>query len=159
MKKLARILSLVLVAVVLCAALASCGAKPAENADDAVAALKENGYDAAKVGDVVTGEKDGEFIAINYCTDEASAKDAYEEAQEELAEAKEQLAKAEEELEKAEAELEEVKDDAILKPIAEAAVEVAQNALDKLKMYAECEIGQSGNMVWMGTKQAIKDAK
>ena len=42
MKKFVRILCLTLVAVMLCAVLASCGG-PAKNPDDAVAALKDNG--------------------------------------------------------------------------------------------------------------------
>ena len=149
---------LALVAVMACVMLASCGG-PAKNPDDAVAALKENGYDTYKVDDTVFGEKDGEFIVIEYCSDKETAKKAYEEAEKEREEAKEKLAEAKTEVDKAKAELETVKDNALLKGAAEEILELAEKALETIEMYAECEIGQSGNMVWCGTAQAIKDAK
>lgn len=44
MKKLARFLCFVLIAVLLCATLASCSGEPAAAAADAIAALKDAGY-------------------------------------------------------------------------------------------------------------------
>lgn len=75
MKKFARIMSLALVAVMLCATLASCGA-PAKDPADAVAALKEEGYVAVKLLSVVTGVKDGEAVIITYYDDADKAKEA-----------------------------------------------------------------------------------
>ena len=159
MKKFISVLSLVLVAAMLCVSLVSCGAKPADNPDDAVAALKANGYTAQKVDDYVYGEKDGEFVMIYYCENEDDAKEMFEEAEEELKDMEEELANAKKELDDAKAELEEVKDDPIQKAIAELAVQVAEKALEMVEKYEDCEIGQSGNVVWVGTSQAIKDAK
>ena len=100
MKTFAKILCLSLVAVMLCATLASCA--PAAKAEDAVSALKENGYTAAKsdylgalslaalglkgVDSVVIGTKTEkkddkttiETITIVYFTDADSAKTAEE---------------------------------------------------------------------------------
>ncbi len=100
MKTFAKILCLSLVAVMLCATLASCA--PAAKAEDALAALKENGYTAVKsdllgaaglaalgikgVDSVVTGTKTEtkddkttvETITIIYFTDANSAKTAEE---------------------------------------------------------------------------------
>ena len=101
MKTFAKILCLSLVAVMLCATLASCA--PAAKAEDALAALKENGYTTAVKSDllgaaglaalgikgvdsVVTGTKTEtkddkttvETITIIYFTDANSAKTAEE---------------------------------------------------------------------------------
>ena len=159
MKKLVRILSLTLVVVMMCAALASC-ASPAKDPKDAAAALKENGYTVTVEGEkMVSALKDDEFIVINYCDDKDEAKEMYEEAKDELADAEEELAEAREELEKAKEELEKVKDNAIQKGIAEGAVAAAEKIVEMAEKYVGCEVGQSGTVVWLGTKQAIKDAK
>lgn len=100
MKTFAKVLCLSLVAVMLCATLASCA--PAAKAEDALAALKENGYTAVKsdllgaaglaalgikgVDSVVSGTKTEkkddkttiETITIIYFTDADSAKTAEE---------------------------------------------------------------------------------
>lgn len=100
MKTFAKVLCLSLVAVMLCATLASCA--PAAKADDALAALKENGYTAVKsdllgaaglaalgikgVDSVVSGTKTEkkddkttiETVTIIYFTDADSAKTAEE---------------------------------------------------------------------------------
>ncbi len=158
MKRFTRILCFALVALMLCATLASCGG-PAKTAEEAVAALKENGYNAVQTGNVVTAEKDGEFIAITYCSDENDAKKVYDEAKDEIEDAQEELSEAKEELEKAKAKLEEVKDDPIQKGVAEIAVAAAEKAVELASKYVDAEIGQSGNVVWIGTAEAIKAAK
>lgn len=103
MKTFAKILCLSLVAVMLCATLASCA--PAAKAEDALAALKENGYTAVKsdllgaagfaaldikgVDSVVTGTKTEKVddkdklqaIMIIYFTDADAAKTAEEKVQ------------------------------------------------------------------------------
>lgn len=100
MKVFAKILSLALVAVLLCATLVSCA--PAKNADDALKALKDNGYTAVKsdllgaaglaaagikgVDSVVSGTKTEkkddqttvETVTIIYFTDADAAKTAEE---------------------------------------------------------------------------------
>ena len=158
MKKFTRILCLTLVAVMLCAVLASCGG-PAKTPEEAVAALKEKGYNATQLENVVTGEKDGEFIVINYCDNADDAKEVYDEAKAELEDAEEELAEAKAELEKAKADLEKAKDDPVQKAIAEVAVATAEKIVEMASKYVDAEIGQSGNVVWFGTAQAIKDAK
>lgn len=131
MKKFARILSLTLVAVMLCAALASCGG-PAKDPADAKAALEENGYVATNLSGlaltgtaallgvddldaVVTGAKEGEAITIFYFETSDAADAAFEKIEEKAAEAEEE--------------------------------------------YEDMVCKQSGKMIWMGTKQAVKDAK
>ena len=77
MKKFTRILCLTLVAVMLCAALVSCGG-PAKNPDDAKAALKENGYLVMPTDKVITAIniKTGDAIIITYYDDAEAAKEA-----------------------------------------------------------------------------------
>lgn len=159
MKKFVRILSLALVGVMLCGLLASCAA-PAKDPKDAAAALEENGYAVTTDGQkLVSATKEDEFIVIHYCDDADEAKELYEEAKDELADAQEELAEARAELEKAKEELEKVKDNPVQKAIAEAAVTVAEKVVETVEKYGDCEVGQSGNVVWLGTKQAVKDAK
>ena len=133
MKKFTRVLCLTLVAVMLCAVLASCGG-PAAKPADAEAALKENGYTVTtmdgivlsaaasalgldKLEAVVAGFKENEAISIYYFEDADAATAAYEKV-EKLYE-------------------EETKE-------------------DKDKEYV---FKKSGAMIYMGTKQAVKDAK
>lgn len=124
MKKFVRILALTLVAVMLCASLASCGA-PNKDPEKALAALKEEGYAAVKVGDYVSGtkvvEEDGEkkieHVTIYYYDS---------------------------------------KDDAT------AAMEKIQKLADEEKGDNDSDwvsATQSGNMIYFGTKAAIKAAK
>ena len=133
MKKFARILSFALVAVMLCATLVACGA-PAKDPDDALAALKENGYTAVKdtvasplalkalgvknVTSVVSGTKvaddKGESIIV-YFEDKDAAKDSFEKLEEYAEEEKDED--------------------------------------------ATWVVKQSGAMIYFGTEQAIKDAK
>ena len=89
MKKFVRILALALVAVMLCATLASCGG-PNKDPDKALAALKEEGYTAVKVGDYVSGTKlvkddDGkdkvEHVTIYYYDSKEDATAAMEKIQ------------------------------------------------------------------------------
>ena len=137
MKKFTRILCLALVAVMLCATLASCGG-PASNPDDAVAALKENGYTAAKdtlivpaalklagvkdIDTVISGTKIEEdvfeTITVIYFTDSDAAEAAFEKVENYASEKKDD--KAEE---------------------------------------SNWVVEQSGAMIYFGTKQAVKDAK
>ena len=137
MKKFTRILCLALVAVMLCATLASCGG-PASNPDDAVAALKENGYTAAKdtlivpaalklagvkdIDTVISGTKIEEdvfeTITVIYFTDSDAAEAAFEKVESYASEKKDD--KAEE---------------------------------------SNWVVEQSGAMIYFGTKQAVKDAK
>ena len=134
MKKFARILSFALVAVMLCATLVACGA-PAKDPDDALAALKENGYTAVKdtvasplalkalgvknVTSVVSGTKvvddKVENITIVYFEDKDAAKDSFEKLEE--------------------------------------------YAEDEKDEDATWVVKQSGAMIYFGTEQAIKDAK
>ena len=124
MKKFVRILALTLVAVMLCASLASCGG-PNKDPEKALASLKEEGYTAVKVGDYVSGtkivEEDGkqmmEHVTIYYY---------------------------------------ETKDDAT------AAMEKIQKLADEEKDDDNTDwVGatQSGNIIYFGTKAAIKAAK
>ena len=137
MKKFASIISLVLVAAMLCVTLVSCGA-PAKNPDDAVAALKDNGYAAGKdtlvipgalkllgvdgVDTVISGSKTAddkfETVTVVYFSDKDAAKAAF--------------AKVEEYAEK--------------------------NKDDKAEE-SDWVVKQSGAMIFFGTAQAIKDAK
>ena len=89
MKKFVRILALTLVAVMLCATLASCGG-PNKDPDKALASLKEEGYTAVKVGDYVSGTKiekgdDGkdklEHVTIYYFDSKEDATAAMEKIQ------------------------------------------------------------------------------
>lgn len=158
MKKLARILSLVLVAVMLCATLASCGG-PAKDPKEAADALKENGYTLLVDTDVsVIAKKDSEYIAITYCSDEEAATKAYEEAEAAIEKADEELKKAEDVL-KEQQEKYDAMEDGILKDAAKIALDAAKEAVELAKNATNYKIGQSGNVVWMGTSQAIKDAK
>ena len=92
MKKFARILCLTLAAVMLCAALASCGA-PAKEPADAAAALKDAGYTVTANTDVlVSAIKDDDHITINYCSDADEAAKKYDELKEAKEEAKEESA-------------------------------------------------------------------
>lgn len=140
MKKFVRILSLTLVAVMLCATLASCGA-PAKTAADAEAALKEEGYVVVndstvtplifkaagyELSNVVTGsksveDKDGnkqlEVVVIYYFADKDNAEKALEKVKENAKEKKD----------------------------------------DEAKDWVEPT--RSGSMVYFGTKAAIKAAK
>jgi len=98
MKKAMKLLALSLVLVMMVAALASCGG-PAADSDDALAALKENDYSAAKdtlivptalkllgvddIDSVVSGtNKDGEHITIVYFEDKDAANGAWEKVKE-----------------------------------------------------------------------------
>lgn len=137
MKNFVRILSFALVAVMLCATLASCGG-PAKDPADAVAALKENNYVAVEdktitpgllkiagidgVESVVSGsatiEDKFETVTILYFKDKDAAKAAWEKAEKYAAEDKDE--KAEE---------------------------------------SDWVVKQSGAMIYYGTKNAIKAAK
>ena len=98
MKKAIKLLALSLVLVMMVATLASCGG-PAADPDDALAALKDNDYNAAKdtllipgalkvlgvaeIDTVVSGtNKDGEHVTIVYFEDKDAANDAWEKVQE-----------------------------------------------------------------------------
>lgn len=92
MKTFAKILCLSLVAVMLCATLASCA--PASDPDKAISALKDAGYIAGKdttaipvalavlgvkgIDTVISGTKSGEHVTVIYFTDSDSAKSAEE---------------------------------------------------------------------------------
>ena len=141
MKKFVSIISLVLVAAMLCVSLVSCGA-PAKDPADAKAALSENGYVATKDDTVVPGilkiagfdctsvvtgtktveddegNKSVEHVSIYYFAD----KDAAEKA----------MTKIE---------------------------EYASDDKDEAEDSNWVATTQSGAMVYYGTKQAIKDAK
>ena len=88
MKKFIRVLALTLVAVMLCASLASCGA-PNKDPEKALASLKEEGYAAVKVDDYVSGtkivEEDGEkkveHVTIYYYASKDDATAAMEKIQ------------------------------------------------------------------------------
>jgi len=109
MKKFVSIISLVLVAAMLCVSLVSCGG-PASDPDDALAALKDNGYAAATkdtklvpaglkllgidgVDCVVSGTKVAddkvETVTIVYFTDSDAAEAAFEKLEDHAAEEKE----------------------------------------------------------------------
>ena len=158
MKKFVSVISLVLVAAMLCVSLVSCGG-PAKTADEAAAALKANGYTVTVETDgVVTAGKDDEYIVIRYFDNKDDAANAYAELEEELKEAEEELEKAQKELDEARAEVEAM-DDGVLKEMAEAGVKIAEEAVEAAEKLASAKIGQSGTVVWYGSAQAIKDAK
>lgn len=158
MKKFARILCLVLVAVMMCSLLASCGS-PAKDPKDAAAALKENGYTLTVDTDsLIVAKKDSDYITINYCTDEEAATKAYDEAKAALDKAEEELKKLEDELKEKQDEYDEMEEGA-LKDLAKIGLDAAKEAVELAKNAKNYKLGKSGNMVWMGTKQAIKDAK
>lgn len=141
MKKFVSIISLVLVAAMLCVSLVSCGA-PAKDPADAKAALEENGYVATKDDTIVPnilkiagfdctsvvtgtktveddeGNKSVEHVSIYYFAD----KDAAEKA---------------------------------MTKIEEYAADEKEDA-DDTNWVATT---QSGAMIYFGTKQAVKDAK
>ena len=137
MKKLVRIMCLALVAVMMCATLASCGG-PAKDPADALAALKENGYVAAEdtviipgtlkligvngVKSVVSGsatiEDKFQTVTIFYFEDADTAKGAMEKVEDYAADKKDDKA-----------------DD------------------------ADWVVKQSGAMIYFGTKDAVKAAK
>ncbi len=134
MKNLVRVLSLALVAVLLGAALVSCGG-PNADPEKAAEALKEADYlvtttdskigvaaaeeiyDIENLDCIVNAIAKGNAIKIFYFEDAASARDAYDEMEDDI--------------------------DEILEDIEEKDV------------VAKC----SGKMVYFGTKQAVKDAK
>lgn len=158
MKKFARILCLTLVAVMLCAALASCGA-PAKDPADAVAALKEAGYTVTVDTDaLVSAVKDGEHITIHYYDDADKAAEKYEDLKEAKEKAEEALKEAEDKLAEKQKEVEDM-EDGLAKNAAEAIVDQLQKAVDAAKEEADVVVGKSGSMAWVGTKQAVKDAK
>ena len=137
MKKFASIVAFVLVAAMLCVTLVSCGA-PAKNPDDAIAALKDNGYAAAKdstfvpaglkmlgvdgVDTVISGSKtvDDKFetVTVVYFDDKDAAKTAFEKGK-----------------------------------------EYAEDNKDDKAEETDWVVKQSGAMIFFGTNQAIKDAK
>lgn len=137
MKVFVRALSLVLVAIMLCATLASCGG-PAKEPADAVAALKENGYVAVEdkialptalkalgvdgVKSVVSGsatiEEKFETVTIVYFNDKDAAKSAMEKLEKYAADEKD----------------------------------------DKVEE-SDWVVKQSGAMIYFGTKAAAKAAK
>jgi ABC-type glycerol-3-phosphate transport system substrate-binding protein len=147
MKKFARVLALMLVATMLCAMLVACGAKPASDPKEAKDALEENGYKATHlsgvlveaassafgdgVTDIVTGIDGDDSVTIVWFEEEDDAKDFYEELEEKYEESK--------------AELDEIEDEDVKEEL--------QEELDN------AAYGISGNMVWMGTKEAVKAAK
>lgn len=132
MKTFAKVLALALVAVMMCAALVSCGG-PASDPDKAAKALEDADYIVVKADDkvslalyetmgvkklecVITAyNEDEEGIVIFYFEDKAAANDAWETIEEEAKEA--------------------TKDE------------------------EDIVIKKSGKMIYYGTKQAIKDAK
>ena len=158
MKKFTRILCLALVAVMLCASLIACGT-PAKDPKEAAAALKAKGYTVATETDsLVVAGKDGESITINYCSDEEAATKIYNELTEKQEKAKEELDKAEAELKEAQDKLDDM-EDGIAKTAQQVVVDGLKKVVETAKAAVDVEVGQSGNMVWIGTKQAIKDAK
>ena len=158
MKKFVRIFSLVIVAVMLCATLASCGG-PAKDPKDAAAALKANGYTVAVETDVlVTAGKDGEHITINYCSDEEAATKIYDELVANQDKAQEKLDEAKDALKAEQDKLDEMEDGAA-KTIQQGIVDLAKKAVEEAEKLVGVEIGKSGNMVWVGTAEAIKAAK
>ena len=148
MKKFARVLALMLVAAMLCVMLVACGSKPASDPKDAKDALKDNGYSVTLSDDAISlaasalvyggdleaiiNATDGdEYINIVWFEDEEDAQDYYDKLDEMYEEAKAKIDEIEDEDEKEE--LEEDLDNAAY--------------------------GISGNMVWKGTKDAVKAAK
>ena len=129
-----RIISAVLVCILMVGcvfALASCGG-PNKDPKEAKKALEDAEYTvnlvdgelakAAKCEAVINAfNKDGDRITIMYFLESADAKDAYDEAKDELKELEEAAKEADEEF--------------------------------------NYEVGKSGKVVWMGTKDAIKAAK
>ena len=124
MKKFSSVISLVLVAAMLCVSLVSCGG-PAKDPADAKAALEENGYLVVKVDtaillpdDVeatVLGTTDENYILITYYETSDAAEAAWEKAQEDAKELEDE--------------------------------------------YENIVCKKSGKMIYIGTEQAVKDAK
>lgn len=124
MKKFVSIISLVLVAAMLCVSLVSCGA-PAKDPADAKAALEENGYAVIKVDTAILLPDDVEatvlgtttenYIMITYYKSTDAVKSAWEKAQDEA------------------------------------------KALEGKYENVVCK--KSGKMIYIGTEQAVKDAK
>ena len=137
MKKFTRVLCLTLVAVMLCGVLASCGG-PAKDPADAKAALKDNGYtvtamDSSLISTMasVLGFKGLEAVVNGEKDGEVVSIYYFEDA------------------DAAEAAYEKVE-----KLYQEAVDELAEEGVE-----TELIFKKSGAMVYMGTKQAIKDAK
>ena len=135
MKTFAKVLALALVAVMMCAALVSCGG-PNADPEKAAKALEEAGYEvhytevgAAGIKAAVVAVKldeeaeKADFINITYYEDKEAANTAWDEAQDEIDEAKASMA----------------------------------------EMYgceeSEIVIKKSGTMIYVGTKDAVKAAK
>ncbi len=134
-KSIVKILTLALVAVMMCAVLVSCAA-PASNPDDAEKALKDNGYTVVRIDNsgigaiglavftavgiedietVITGTDGDEAITIFYFEDAEAANEQWEDVQEWSADEKDEDS------------------DWVLK--------------------------KSGKMIYAGTKEAVKAAK
>lgn len=148
MKKFARVLALMLVATMLCAMLVACGAKPASDPKEAKAALEENDYVAVlvdsdlllagaaltyggKVSATLTGTNGDEYVNVVWFEEEDDAKAYFE--------------KLEEQFDKAQEELDELEDEDEKKELQEE--------------HDKATFGRSGEMVWFGTKEAVKAAK
>ena len=156
MKKFVRVLSFALVAVMLCATLVACS--PAKTAEEAAAALKENGYTLTVNTDtVVSATKGDDYITITYCSDEAAATKIYDEAAKGLEEAQKALEDAKKELDEAQDKVDSL-EDGLEKTLSEAVLELAKEAYNVAEKAASFKVGQSGTVVWVGTAQAIKDA-
>ena len=159
MKKFVRVLALMLVASMLCVMLVACSSKPADNPEDAVAALKENGYTIVYESDeVVSAKKGDDFISIYWFDNEDDANELYEEAMELKEEAEEALEKLKDELKEAQDELDDM-EEGFLKDAAELVVAELEEEIEEAELEADAVVGKSGNMVWMGTKDAVKAAK
>ncbi len=91
MKTFARILSLALVAVLLCFALIACN-KPAKDPDKAVEKLTQAGYEVEMETDdgvtYVEATKGVDYVIISYFSTKSLAKAAYEEGEKDIEELK-----------------------------------------------------------------------